>query len=54
MHADRKPIGLSLPHRSPAKNLEDLERYIAELEAKVRQLEVTIRALDRALLTGKK
>lgn len=54
MHPERRPIGLSVPHRSPARNLEELERYVAELEARVRQLEATIRALDRALLTGKK
>ena len=51
---DRKPIGLSVPHRSPAKTREELEMRVRELEATVRQLEKTVRALDRALLTGKK
>jgi exonuclease VII small subunit len=51
--AERKPIGLSIPHRSPAKTREELEKRVAELEATVRQLEKTVRALDRAQLTGK-
>ena len=52
--SERKPIGLSVPHRSPEKTREELETRVAELEATVRQLEKTVRALDRALLTGKK
>jgi exonuclease VII small subunit len=53
MH-QRKPIGLSVPHRSPARNREELERRVAELEATVRHLEGVIRKLDRAVLTRKK
>jgi exonuclease VII small subunit len=52
--SERKPIGLSVPHRGPAKTREELERRVEELEATVRQLEKAIRALDRALLTGRK
>lgn len=52
--SERKPIGLSVPHRNQAKTREELESRLAELEAKVRQMEKTIRALDRAALTGKK
>jgi exonuclease VII small subunit len=52
--SERKPIGLSVPHRSPAKNREELEKRVAELEATVRQLEDVIRKLDRAVLTRKK
>lgn len=51
---ERKPIGLSVPHRSPARNREELERRVAELEATVRQLEAVIRKLDRQHLTGRK
>jgi exonuclease VII small subunit len=52
--SERKPIGLSVPHRSPAKTREELERRVEELEATVRQLEKAVRALDRARLTGRK
>ena len=52
--SERKPIGLSVPHRSPEKTREELEKRVTELEAMVRQLEKAVRALDRALLTGKK
>lgn len=51
---ERKPIGLSVPHRSPVKTREELERRVTELEAMVKQMEKAIRALDRAQLTGKK
>lgn len=51
--SERKPIGLSVPHRSPAKNQEDLERRLVEAEAKIRQLETIIRKLDRAALVRK-
>jgi hypothetical protein len=49
---ERRPIGLSVPHRAVTK--ADLEKRVAELEAKVKQMAATIRALDRAALTGKK
>jgi exonuclease VII small subunit len=52
--SERKPIGLSVPHRGPAKTREELEKRVTELEAMVKQLEKAIRALDRALLTGRK
>lgn len=52
--SERKPIGLSVPHRGQAKTREELERRVEELEATVKQLEKAIRALDRALLTGRK
>ena len=52
--SERKPIGLSIPHRGPAKTREELEKRVTELEAMVRQLEKAVRVLDRALLTGKK
>ena len=50
---DRKPIGLSVPHRSPDQIRAQLERRVEELEAKVRQLEDIIRKLDRAALVRK-
>ena len=51
--SERKPIGLSVPHRSPEQIRAELERRVEELEAKVRQLEDIIRKLDRAALTRK-
>jgi hypothetical protein len=54
MHPERKPIGLSVPHRSPDQQRIALENKVAELEARVRQLEDIIRKLDRAVLTRKK
>ena len=51
---ERKPIGLSVPHRSPAQHQAALERQVAELEARVKQLEDIIRKLDRAALTRNK
>jgi len=52
--SERKPIGLSVPHRSPAKNREELERRVEELEATVKHLESIIRKMDRQNLSGKK
>jgi hypothetical protein len=51
---ERKPIGLSVPYRSPAQHQAALEKQVVELEARVRQLEDIIRKLDRAVLTRKK
>jgi exonuclease VII small subunit len=51
---ERKPIGLSVPHRSPEQLRVYQEKRIEELEAKVRQLESVIRKLDRAALVRKK
>jgi hypothetical protein len=50
---ERKPIGLSVPHRSPEQIRAHLERRIEELEARVRQLEDIIRKLDRATMVRK-
>ena len=52
--SERKPIGLTVPHRSPEQIRIALEKRIEELEAKVRQMESVIRSLDRAALTRKK
>jgi exonuclease VII small subunit len=52
--SERKPIGLSVPYRSPAKNREELEQRVAELEATVKHLESIIRKMDRQNLSGKK
>ena len=51
---ERRPVGLTVPYRSPDKTREQLEKRVEELEAMVRQLEKLVRALDRAQLTGKK
>jgi len=53
MHSERKPIGLSVPHRSPEQIKAALEKRVIELEARVRQLEDIIRKLDRATLVRK-
>lgn len=50
---ERKPIGLSVPHRSPEQHRAHLEKRVEELEAKVLQLEAIIRKLDRAALVRK-
>jgi hypothetical protein len=50
----RKPIGLSVPHRSPSQQQVLLERQVTELEARVRQLEAIVRKLDRDNLTRRK
>jgi exonuclease VII small subunit len=50
---ERKPIGLSVPHRSPEQIRAQLEKRVEELESKVRQLEAVIRKLDRAALMRK-
>jgi len=52
--SERKPIGLSVPHRSPAQHQAALEKQVAELEARVRQLEDIIRKLDRQSLIRRK
>lgn len=52
--SERKPIGLTAPYRVDKKTREQLERRVEELEAQVAALKQTVRALDRALLTGKK
>ena len=51
---DRKPIGLTVPHRHPDQIRVELERRVEELESKVRQLEAVIRKLDRAALLRNK
>ncbi len=51
--SERKPIGLTVPHRHPDQIRVELERRVEELEAKVRQLEAVIRKLDRAALVRK-
>jgi hypothetical protein len=51
---ERKPIGLSVPHRSPAQHQAALEKQVVELEARVRQLEDIIRKLDRQSLIRRK
>jgi len=50
---ERKPIGLTVPHRSPEQIRIELQRRVEELEAKVRQLEAVIRKLDRATMVRK-
>ena len=52
--SERKPIGLSVPHRSPSQHQAALEKQVAELEARVRQLEDIIRKLDRQSLIRRK
>jgi len=52
--SERKPIGLTVPHRSPAQHQAALEKQVAELEARVRQLEDIIRKLDRQSLIRRK
>lgn len=52
--SERKPIGVTAPYRAEKPSREQMERRVAELEAQVAQLKATVRALDRALLTGKK
>ena len=51
---ERKPIGLSVPHRSPEQHRVALEKQVVELEARVRLLEDIIRKLDRQNLTRRK
>jgi hypothetical protein len=51
---NRKPIGLTVPHRSPEAIIKAQANQISELEARIRQLEQTIRNLDRAALTRRK
>jgi hypothetical protein len=50
----RKPIGLSVPHRSPDAIIKAQAERIAELEAQIRTLQQTIRNLDRAALLRNK
>jgi chaperonin cofactor prefoldin len=50
---ERKPIGLTVPHRSPEQIRAQLEKRVEELEARVRQLEDIIRKLDRATMVRK-
>jgi exonuclease VII small subunit len=52
--SERKPIGLSVPHRSPEQHRVALEKQVTELEARVRQLEAIVRKLDRENLTRRK
>ena len=51
---NRKPIGLSVPYRSPEAIIKAQAVQIGELEARIRQLEQTIRNLDRAVLNRRK
>ena len=52
--SDRKPIGVTAPYRAEKKTREQLERRVEELEAMIKRLQDTVKALDRALLTGRK
>ena len=54
MHPERKPIGLSVPHRSPEQHRAALEKRVEELVARVQQLEAIVRKLDRETLTRRK